>query len=585
MTTEDEKTQTAGLALSGGGHRATLFALGVLLYLSDCGRSGNVTSISSVSGGSITNAFLCLLDKPFNRMSAAEFDECAACLARQIAGRPIVFWASLVPYAVALVLFAGDMWLGWRFSEAGAAYPVAAAVIPLLVSTFTGPRSLGTLWSWWGTWAYVGAVFAVVVLALWLELPLWVRVGAIVAAAAGVMLRPVVASVAIGRSIERASGWPASHGTPARLAQAGRQLTHVFCATDMHDGEHVFFCTNDLVFSPSFGIGTAGDLTLRAAVQGSANFPGAFPPRLLRASRHRFEGVQLFAEGRRIGPVFSDMPEPFKTLVVTDGGVRDNLALTWHLERKRLAHSLRRYAEQASEINVTRLKHGLPGQHLVEDPARMRSLTDRLSESEADHVISVNAAYTPAAWAVPFAWIPFLGEIYSLLKLPTVFYHRTNRTFVHEFRRSIFMGRTRAALISIDNTPLDTAGYIVKRYSYFSFPRHEPEFQLSPFEARAKAVMDWNDELIGSFRGKDGRPPLGEVSAAGRRYFREIVAACRDEGTHLNPTGKNVAAKLLFHGYTSAMTNLHILAEAYPLTVPAPRLADFICLAEGRPRR
>jgi predicted acylesterase/phospholipase RssA len=57
-----------GLALSGGGHRAALFGLGVLMALRDVGKIdvpvdrtvgvGRMTQIASVSGGSITNAVL-----------------------------------------------------------------------------------------------------------------------------------------------------------------------------------------------------------------------------------------------------------------------------------------------------------------------------------------------------------------------------------------------------------------------------------------------------------------------------------------------------------------------------------------------
>jgi hypothetical protein len=57
-----------GLALSGGGHRAALFGLGVLMALRDAGKIdapvdrangvGRMTQIASVSGGSITNAVL-----------------------------------------------------------------------------------------------------------------------------------------------------------------------------------------------------------------------------------------------------------------------------------------------------------------------------------------------------------------------------------------------------------------------------------------------------------------------------------------------------------------------------------------------
>jgi hypothetical protein len=49
-----------GIALSGGGHRATLFGLGALLATVDLGVNERVVQISSVSGGSLLNGFLAL---------------------------------------------------------------------------------------------------------------------------------------------------------------------------------------------------------------------------------------------------------------------------------------------------------------------------------------------------------------------------------------------------------------------------------------------------------------------------------------------------------------------------------------------
>src|SRR5262245_15724998 len=49
-----------GLALSGGGFRATLYHLGMVRFLRDAGILPNVTHITSVSGGSIIAAHLCL---------------------------------------------------------------------------------------------------------------------------------------------------------------------------------------------------------------------------------------------------------------------------------------------------------------------------------------------------------------------------------------------------------------------------------------------------------------------------------------------------------------------------------------------
>src|SRR5689334_10067721 len=55
MQVEGGAMTRVGVALSGGGHRASVWAAGLLLYLADAGRNGDVGTIASVSGGSITN--------------------------------------------------------------------------------------------------------------------------------------------------------------------------------------------------------------------------------------------------------------------------------------------------------------------------------------------------------------------------------------------------------------------------------------------------------------------------------------------------------------------------------------------------
>jgi predicted acylesterase/phospholipase RssA len=65
-----------GLALSGGGFRASLYHLGLLRFLRDAGLLSNVTDISSVSGGSILAAHLLLNWERYNG-SANDFDAAA----------------------------------------------------------------------------------------------------------------------------------------------------------------------------------------------------------------------------------------------------------------------------------------------------------------------------------------------------------------------------------------------------------------------------------------------------------------------------------------------------------------------------
>jgi len=85
-----------GVSLSGGGHRATLFGLGVLLYLAhahderDQPLSRRVAAISSVSGGSITNGFLAQsLD--YRCAEAVQVEVAAQTLATQLAEHGVLF--------------------------------------------------------------------------------------------------------------------------------------------------------------------------------------------------------------------------------------------------------------------------------------------------------------------------------------------------------------------------------------------------------------------------------------------------------------------------------------------------------------
>ena len=65
-----------GLALSGGGYRASLFHLGVTRRLHELGTLQNITRLSSVSGGSILSGFLAhrMLDQGGTRLEFADWE-------------------------------------------------------------------------------------------------------------------------------------------------------------------------------------------------------------------------------------------------------------------------------------------------------------------------------------------------------------------------------------------------------------------------------------------------------------------------------------------------------------------------------
>jgi len=81
-----------GVALSGGGHRASVFGAGLLLYLADAGRQGDVGGIASVSGGSITNGVVAH-EMDYRQASTADVRAGLRPLLRHIAYTGLFFWA------------------------------------------------------------------------------------------------------------------------------------------------------------------------------------------------------------------------------------------------------------------------------------------------------------------------------------------------------------------------------------------------------------------------------------------------------------------------------------------------------------
>lgn len=102
------------VALSGGGYRATVFSLGALQYLADARLNQSVTSIASVSGGSIANGFVAQ-EVNFRTATAEEFRARALQpLASCIAERGVLFalTRTKVFVATAILLGLGAIFLG-----------------------------------------------------------------------------------------------------------------------------------------------------------------------------------------------------------------------------------------------------------------------------------------------------------------------------------------------------------------------------------------------------------------------------------------------------------------------------------------
>jgi predicted acylesterase/phospholipase RssA len=121
-----------GVALSGGGHRATLMTLGALIALVDRGLNPRVLQIASVSGGSITNAFVAQRCD-FDALDPGGLDNVAA----ELAGKVVRQGVLTGPWLAAIFGFAGACGTIAGLLTALVAPSLAAVVIGVLVASAT----------------------------------------------------------------------------------------------------------------------------------------------------------------------------------------------------------------------------------------------------------------------------------------------------------------------------------------------------------------------------------------------------------------------------------------------------------------
>ena len=225
--TDGPDEQDLALALSGGGHRATLFGLGALLYLVDAGQGPRLGSIASISGGSLTNGYIGL-HCDLTTASPEEVRRHAAALAHQVARRGTLWAAPLT----------------WAFCA-------LVVVLPILAGLLTW--RLGSAWGWL-IWAVTLLVDG------WLA-----------------QQRSWVGRKAFERTLFHR----------ARLDAVHPAVDHVICSTDLQTHELAYFSSR-FVTSWRLGWGRPGSLGLAHAVQASAALPGAFSAVRIPVARFGF---------------------------------------------------------------------------------------------------------------------------------------------------------------------------------------------------------------------------------------------------------------------------------------------------------
>ncbi len=459
--TQKTDPNAIGVAISGGGHRATAYALGVLLYLVDSGLNRRVRTITSVSGGSILNAFVALLRSPDSDSKRSfrsfagfgSFDPYAARLASLLSGNRTVWFvcvaAGLLGDLTVIVLF-------FLSVVDGSTALLSLAVLLLALSILIGPRSGGSLWGWWGTWLYCSSIA-------------WLAAAAVIAGrttrfwsaelAIGVVLcgwllqqRHRIAELAfehtICRPLARTRRWPMKR---ARLEDMDTEVRHVFCATEMHSGKHAFF-SHDVVYARGFGLGRPAGLPVATAVQVSANFPGGFPIRPLRASRFEFSVTDRFehviergipVSGRDIlmrdediawataNQQFPDHRPLPDWLMLSDGGVFDNLAVDWFLDNEtRRSRFLMCLNWDWDGKTQSPLESGTNAR----DKAILESLQDA-----SDCLIVVNAGVTAHWQRTSRAQIslPFIGEVIGLSHISGTMYNNYTKERIRALQEHV----------------------------------------------------------------------------------------------------------------------------------------------------
>jgi predicted acylesterase/phospholipase RssA len=520
-----------GVSLSGGGHRASLFGLGVLLYLVEADKQGDVSSISSVSGGSITNAYVAQTLELRETTSDA-FRKQIAPLATQLAQRGTLQWRSpgrrFKVLAATLLLATAGIWAIPELSRPTryAIHLLALALVALPLSWWLFATALGRAY---GVVLVVG--LAAVALPPWAfdwPAPLDAGILRLVMFIAGLAVwvallfsrRGYVCEASYRRTLF------ARHGRSDRIEDThSRGIDHVLCSTDLQSGEHVYFA-RDFVYGYRVGQGKPNGLRLSRAVRASANLPFAFPPLWLRASRF---GFRYAADQQEARPAEERRPCPEpehrlsttqkRWLVLSDGGVYDNMADQW--------------------------PHGFEN--------RVRCWPDLAKDHQEPEVLVVANASGGLGWqAMRRAAIPGLGGLLALLKVTDVLYDQTTALrragLVGRFDRSVLTGTgMRGALVHIPQSPFDV-------------PR---AFEQS---------RDWPDRAA---RARAVLAKLGDTEREWEQVAREDVSV----PTVLSALGTRISAQLLRHGFVLAMSNLHVILD-FPL-LDSPPIAWFQAIVEG----
>jgi predicted acylesterase/phospholipase RssA len=230
---DDSGQRDIGVALSGGGHRATVFGLGALLAMADHGLNRRVGVVSSVSGGSIANG-IAMASGDFGMASPKQFEDVIGPALRTISTRGILLGGAPATRSYARLAL-------------GLIGLTGLALLAFMGSAVAGATVL--------TWSFLVLLVVAAAAAWW-----------ILGQRSDRTERGIDAELLGNQSV--------------RIADLGLNTHHVICTTDLLSGDS-FYISPSLVYGFSYGLGRPEGIKLSTAVQASACVPGAFNPRVI----------------------------------------------------------------------------------------------------------------------------------------------------------------------------------------------------------------------------------------------------------------------------------------------------------------
>ena len=519
--------ESISVAVSGGGHRATAWALGVMQGLVDCDLNPSVTSIVSVSGGSIANGAVAQ-SMDFQSVDRAEFDEKIEPLVDLISDQGLFVFGPSTNRYVFVTVATVSLFLGMLTSAASV---VLAAMV-----------SWSPLWhTGWGLLVLVGTIVfsrsrGFDGLARWLVLTsLFVGLGGLVGAtltqsfgprSAAPLLVSVFAAIATfilfvvlwarrGRVLVKALDSMAFGG--ASLESIRRTVNHVFVAADLETADALYLSPH-FVSSYRRGLTTPNGVSLAQAVQASAALPGAFPPSILTVT-DRFKR-----------PWTQDGPdESTRQLPLSDGGAYDNMGVQWDTRRRK-----RLECEWGSSC-----------------PEGM---------GPAPTLLVVANASAPWTWRRWTAKNPLSTEIASLSRNQGIQYDQTTATrrqvLFNTFSTAADTGKgLKGIILTISRTPFEVCDRYVKN-------------EASPFHVRAVETRNLIARSAGCSADDCDHDSL---RCSARVHWGGVVAFNSSVPTTLGKVGRPATDSIMSHARTAATAYLYVLhGLGDPTTIAAP---------------